>query len=117
MIRENPPLKAPLSVAPAEFLRRERALTPVAKLMRLFGLHPHHEQAPHHQAPHHQAPHHQAVAGDDLHQLVIIGFRGGIACQGIAALDPGSENLSMRGVTPFNQPTLQQWVGDYRLNL
>jgi hypothetical protein len=34
--------------------------------------------------------------------------------QGIAALDPGSENLSMSGMTPFNQHTLRQLVEELK---
>jgi hypothetical protein len=35
--------------------------------------------------------------------------------QGIATLDPGSENLSMSGVTPFNQHKLRQLVKELKL--
>jgi hypothetical protein len=34
--------------------------------------------------------------------------------QGIAALDPGSENLFMSGLTPSQQPTLRQLVEELK---
>ena len=34
--------------------------------------------------------------------------------QGIASLDPGSENLSMSGLAPFQQQTLRQLVEELK---